>query len=76
MGIRPYEVTKVISPWAYWVKLPNQLCIHDIQPICCVEKVAQDPLPHQQHEPPPPAIIDGEEQHEVERIDDSLIFQR
>src|ERR1700690_4106547 len=52
----PYEITEVVSPWAYRVKLPCQLRIHDVQPISRLEKSAQDPLPNQKQEPPPPVI--------------------
>ena len=74
--IGPYEITEVINPWVYWVKLPNQLCIHDVQPISHLEKAAQDPLPHQHHEQPPSVIVDREDESEVEQIDDSQMFRR
>jgi glycosylphosphatidylinositol phospholipase D len=57
--IGPYEVTEVISPWAFRIKLPHQLHIHDVQPISRLEKTADTPLPLQQHEPPPPVIVEG-----------------
>ena len=69
-------VVEIVSPWVYRIKLPRQLCIHDIQSISCLENAVQDLLPHQQHVPPPPVIVDGEEKYEVERIDDSRMFQR
>jgi glycosylphosphatidylinositol phospholipase D len=74
--IGPYEIIEVISSWAYRIKLPNQLHIHDVQLISHLEKAAEDPLPYQQQEPPPPVILDGEEEYEVERIDDSRLFRR
>ena len=74
--IGPYEVVEIVSPWAYRIKFPSQLHIHNVQPISHLEKAAQDPLPHQQHKPPPPVIVDGEEEYKVERIDDSRIFRR
>ena len=74
--IGPYEVVEIVSPWAYRIKLPSQLCIHDIQPISSLEKAAQDPITLQLHEPLPPVIVDREVEYEVERIDDSRMFQR
>jgi hypothetical protein len=74
--IRPYEVVEVISPWAFRIKLPHQLRIHDVQPISRLEKTAENPLPLQQHKPPPPVIVEGEEEYEVERIEDSRVFRR
>jgi hypothetical protein len=74
--IGPYAITDVISPWAYRIKLPNQLHIHDVQPISHLENAAQDRLPYQQQGPPPSVIVDGEEEYEIERIGDSRLFQR
>jgi hypothetical protein len=72
--IGPYEVVEVISPWTFRIKLPHQLRIHDVQPISCLEMTANNPLPLQQYEPPWPVIIEGEEEYEVKRIEDSRIF--
>ena len=71
--IGPYEVTEVISPWAFRIKLPHQLRIHDVQPISRLEKPVVNPLPLQQHEPPPPVIVEGEEEYEVEKVEDSRV---
>jgi hypothetical protein len=73
--IGPYEVVELISPWAFRIKLPHQLHIHDFQPISRLEKTAVNPLPLQQHEPPPPVIVEGEAEYEVERIEDSRMFR-
>jgi hypothetical protein len=67
--IAPYEVVEVISPWAFRIKLPYLLHIHDVQPISRLEKTADNPLPLQHYEPPPPIIVEGEEEYEVERIE-------
>jgi hypothetical protein len=74
--IGPYEVVAVISPWAFGIKLPHQLHIHDLQPISHLEKTADNPFPLQQHEPPPPVIVEAEEEYEVERVEDSRVFRR
>jgi hypothetical protein len=74
--IGPYEITEVISPWAFRIKLPHQLHIHDVQPISRLEKTAVNPLPLQQNEPPPPVIVEGEEEYEVEKVEDSRVFRR
>jgi hypothetical protein len=73
--IGPYEVAEVVSPWAFRIKLPHQLCIHDVQLISRLKKTADNPLPLQQHEPPPPFIVEGEEEYELERIEDSRMFR-
>jgi hypothetical protein len=73
--IRPYKITEVISPWAYRSLLPKNLNIHLVQPISHLSKVLKDPLPGQIQAAPPPVIVDGEEEYEVERVDDSWIFR-
>jgi hypothetical protein len=45
--IEMYKITGVISTWANWNKLIDQLYIHDVQPISYHEKAVQDPLPYQ-----------------------------
>jgi hypothetical protein len=71
----PYEISEVISPWAYHLKLPKDLHIHPVQPISCLSKVSEDPLPRQIELPPPPVIVEGEKEYEVERVDDSRLFR-
>jgi hypothetical protein len=62
--IGPYDITVVLSPWAYRVKLSSQLCIHDDQPIFRLENATLDPLSNQkQGLPPPPVIVDAEEKY-------------
>jgi hypothetical protein len=74
--IEPYEITEVISPWANYVKLPSQLHIHHVQPISRLEKATQDPLQNQKQEPSPPVIVKEEEEHEVEKVDDSIHYRK
>ena len=69
--IGPYTILKVISLWAYELELPKGLHIHPVQPISHLTKASKDPLPGQQELSPPPVIVDGEEEYEVEYIDDS-----
>jgi hypothetical protein len=69
-----YEVVEVITPWAVRIKLPHQLRIQDVQPGSRLEKAADNPLPLKQHKPPPPVIVESEEEYEVERIEDSQMF--
>src|ERR1700731_3431041 len=72
----PYEVVEVISPWAYRLQLPKDLHIHPVQPISRLSKVAEDPLSEPIEAPPPPVIVDGEEEYEVEWIEDSQVYRR
>jgi hypothetical protein len=72
----PYEICKVISPWAYLLNLPKDLHIYPVQPISRLSKVLEDPLPEQLEPAPPPVIVDGEDKYEVEQIEDSRLFRR
>jgi hypothetical protein len=72
----PYEVVEVISPWAYRLQLPKDLHIHPVQPISRLSKVSEDSLPGQIESPPPPVIVEGEEEYEVEWVEDSRLFRR
>jgi hypothetical protein len=58
-----YKISEVISPWAYRLNLPKDLHIHPVQPISCLSKVSEDPLPGQLRPAPPPVIVDGEEEY-------------
>jgi hypothetical protein len=71
----PYEILVVISPWAYWLNLPKNHHIHPVQPISRLNKVLDDPLPGQLELAPPPVIVQGEEEFEVERMEDSPVFR-
>jgi hypothetical protein len=42
----------------------------------CLGKTTQDPLLYQEQESPPPVIVVGEEEYEVEQVDDSRLFRR
>ena len=72
----PYDITEVISPWAYRLQLPKDLHIDPVQPVSRLSKVAEDPMPGQVEAPLPAVIINGEEEYEVERIEDSRVFRR
>ena len=72
----PYEVEAVISPWAYRLRLPKDLHIHPVQPISRLSKTSEDPLPGQVEEAPPAVVVDGVEEYEVERVEDSRMFRR
>ena len=71
----PYEIKEVISPWAYHLQLPKDLHIHPVQPVSRLSKVAEDAMPGQIEAPPPAVIVNGEEEYEVERVEDSRVFR-
>jgi hypothetical protein len=66
----PYQITERIGPVAYWLKLPPTLGIHDVFHINLL-------LPYKETEEygpgytrPPPDVVQGEEEYEVEYIRD------
>ena len=72
--IRPFEVLERIKNMAYRLKLPPHMRIHDVISITHLE-----PIPHTVTDRdlyrrvaslPPPVIINGEEEYEIERITD------
>jgi hypothetical protein len=72
----PYEISEVISPWAYQLDISKDLHIHPVQPISPLHKVSEDPLPEQIKPASPPVIVEGEEEFEVEHVADSRVSRR
>jgi hypothetical protein len=71
----PYEVTQIISPWAYSLQQSKDLYIHPVQWISRLSKTSEDLLPGQIEDTPPPVIMNAEEEYNVQHIEDSQIFR-
>ena len=67
----PFKVIRAINPIAFELKLPNTMKIHPVFHISLLEPKTKDLITAHIQEPPPPIIIDNEEQYEVEMILDS-----
>ena len=67
--IGPFPIRKKLSDWAYEVELPETLKIHPVFYIGLLSKAVED-----EHRPflerPPPEVVEGEEEYEVEAIVD------
>ena len=72
----PFDIIKPIGSLAYELKLPSIMKVHPVFQVSLLETAANDPLPGQHIEPPPPVIVDGEESWEVEEILDSRLHYR
>ncbi|KAK7570621.1 hypothetical protein V3481_007378 [Fusarium oxysporum f. sp. vasinfectum] len=70
-NIGPLKISKVISPYAYRLELPDSMKIHPVFHTNLLRPAANDPLPGQNLEPPPPVETEGVEEWEVEDIVDS-----
>ena len=66
-------MTEAISPYAYQLKLPDNVRIHNVFHILLLDLAGSDPLPGQKIPPPPPIEIDGEDEYYIEEILDSQI---
>jgi hypothetical protein len=64
-------VVQVVLPYAYYLKLPENVRIHDVFHVSLLRAAATDPLPGQRAEPLSLVEIDGEKEWFVEEIVDS-----
>ncbi|MBW0534026.1 hypothetical protein O181_073741 [Austropuccinia psidii MF-1] len=68
----PFPILKKVSTHAYHLKLQSQLkSIHPVFHISLLEPVKTSKIPNWNQEPPPPIIIEAEEEWEVSQILDS-----
>jgi predicted GH43/DUF377 family glycosyl hydrolase len=55
--------------------LPRDLRIHPVHHVSLLDSVAEDPLPGQIVTPPPPVEVDGDQEYQVERVEDSRVYR-
>ena len=70
----PYPITAVVSRSAVKLQLPKSMRIHPVFNVAVVRPCEVDSILNRHPAPPPPPVITGpvgEEEWEVERIDDS-----
>ena len=70
----PYLIASVISRSAIRLQLPKSMKIHPVFNVSTVCPYEPDPIPNHQPAPPPPPVVagpPGEEEWEVECIDDA-----
>ena len=73
----PYVVEKQVSKLAYRLKLPPSMSrLHPVFNVVKLTPVPADPIVGRHPPPqPPPVLVDGEEEYEVEEILDSKMFR-
>ena len=64
----PYEVRKQMSPVTYHLKLPASLKIHDVFHVDLLTPYHETNEHGANYTQPPPELIDGEEEYQVEEI--------
>ena len=64
----PFSITEVVSPWAYQLKLPDQWRIHPVFHASLLTPYHENETHGPNFLRPPPDIIEGEEEYEVETI--------
>lgn len=73
----PHSVKAVISPYAYELDLPSSMKeLHPVFHTSLLRPATDDPLPGQINAAPPPVVVNGEEEWEVDEIYDSKIVHR
>jgi hypothetical protein len=72
-NLGPYKVEKAVGNGAYRLKLPPSLRrLHPVFPVVKLTLAPTDPIPGRRPKPPPPpTLVDGQEEYDVEEILDS-----
>ena len=65
---KPFRVIKEVSPVAYKIQLPVSLGIHNVFHASLLSPYQETAAHGPNFSQPPPDLIDGEEEYEVERI--------
>ena len=64
----PFTIRKVLSPITYQLELPSQWKIHDVFHVDLLTPYRKTELHRPNFMRPPPDLIDGEEEYEIEEI--------
>jgi hypothetical protein len=67
----PFKITRVLSPLNYQLELPAQWKIHNVFHADLLTPYRETDFHGRNYEQPPPDLINGEEEYEIERVIDS-----
>ena len=74
--IGPFRIIKRVNNVAFKVELPEQLRVHNVFHVSLLEPYNVNQIPNRVTTPPPPVIVDGYEEHEVDSVLDSRVHYR
>ena len=72
----PFKISEKISSHAYRLALPNDMKIHNVFHVKLLEPYKPNTIPGRYQPPPPPVDVDGEEEWEVETIQQTKLDRR
>jgi len=70
-----FRVRGQVSSYAYELELPASIRIHPVQPVSLLNPVVEDSLEGQVVLPPPRIEVDGEEEYQISRVEDSRVYR-
>jgi hypothetical protein len=71
----PYRIEKLVGEVAARLALPKSMKIYPVFHFSLLEPKKTSDIPNRTNSPPPPEVIEGEEEYEVQEILDSRIFR-
>jgi hypothetical protein len=72
----PYEILQQIGSVAYKLNLPTTTDIHPVFHVSLLEPYISNTIPDRIPKPPPPVIINNDQEYEVETVLDSRYYKR
>jgi hypothetical protein len=64
----PFTITKVLSPIVYQLQLPQTWKIHNVFHVSLLTSYQENEIHSRNFPAPPPELIQGEEEYEIEKI--------
>ena len=66
--VGPFKISRVISPVAYGLDLPPTWQVHPVFHVSNLKRFHRSTEFEREEQPPPPILVEGEEEYEVEEI--------
>jgi hypothetical protein len=72
----PFKVLSKVSSLNYKLELPTSIPIHPVFHVSLLEPYIETTIPNRTQPPPPPIVIEGEPEYEVDKILDARLWRR